>query len=146
MKLTIKDREYEICDKCGSFMSNPRCLACFPLTGSEEWIIPELRKYYPISGQVTENTVGRPPKLVKHHILEYFFKSATLMRHNQYLNVPDRFMMNVTQFLHGRKVKNISLHAHIFEGNEEMEALLDTPDKLLEMIPARLYELFEYKG
>lgn len=145
MKLEILGRNYEICGVCGTFISSPRCLACSPLTGNEEWIDDRLKQYYQQStSQEVVKDRGRPVTVVRHHILEYFFTRKSLIECGQYFNVPDRFILEVKTRDHFRRLEGISLHSYIYEKDEEMKELLRTnPDYFLKWIPERLYELFK---
>lgn len=149
MKLKISGRDYEVCDRCGTFISNPRCLSCFPLVGNEEWIIESLREYYKkdecriIEEDITKRTHRRPIAPVRHHLLEYFFKRETLIEYGQYYDVPDRFILKVKAREHHRRIGDVILHAYIWEGDQDMKnKLRSDPDYFLERIPKYIYDLF----
>ena len=48
MKLVINNKEYTICDSCGTFKSSERCYNCHQLRAGELDVCDQLREYYGI--------------------------------------------------------------------------------------------------
>ena len=172
MKLKIGNRIYEICDKCGSFISSPRCLSCNPIKGDEEWVLPEIKNYYeeklnedrikmetssnkndevaiPILESINDYTPlrRRLPEVQYHHLLEYFYTAEVLKRFGLYYGVDKKYLLCVRTRDHHRMINGLKLHANLYgnDSNGEMCARLSDPEKLLAKIPANVIQTFLYQ-
>ena len=59
MKLMINDKEYTVCDNCGTFKSSDRCYNCRPLTTGDLDVCDQLRQYYRIPNKSSQALPGK---------------------------------------------------------------------------------------
>lgn len=67
MKLVINDKEYNVCDSCGTFKSSNRCYNCRLLIPGDLDVCDQLRQYYRIP---IENNQTLPVKLNKRRFID----------------------------------------------------------------------------
>ena len=139
MKMIIKNKEYAVCDKCQSFISSPRCYSCYPLQQGDLDCCEQLREYYNIPPKPFND------KLIKHHLLQYYFTRKTLIEMGLYYNVPEWQLLQVKISNHNRTIGTMKLHEHKLESCKELymnmsdEFILNLIDK----IPQELIESFK---
>lgn len=139
IKTEINGRIYNVCAECGAFVSNPRCLSCTQLSSSDGFLVKELKPYY--KGVLPKR---EPAVLIRHHLLEYFFPSETLVRHNRYENVSDDEILIVRGRDHRRIIRGYRLH----QAEMADERLLDSDSgvkELLSRIPIEVIGIFSVK-
>lgn len=100
--MKINDKEYLLCDCCGSFKSSERCYNCKPLQASDTNICDELKPYYEIQN---EQKIFK----VKHHLLEYYFTCEQLIELGLYYNVLDWQILVTDNLKHSKSIKRIQI-------------------------------------
>lgn len=155
MKLLTNDKEYEVCDNCGTFKSSERCYNCHPLQAGDLDVCDKLRQYYGIPNKVIkekkqpikkEHWVSRDPnKVIKHHLLEYYFTEHQLRKLGLYDNVPDWQLLETPAYKHHRTIDGLKLHLHKFNGTWERYTTLTEPQirELINNIPKQVIETFK---
>lgn len=165
MKLVINNKEYAVCDSCGTFKSGERCYNCHPLTAGDLDVCDQLRQYYGIPNKVIKEkiqpirkelmwnkpirkepwTETDPNKIVKHHLLQYYFTSDQLDKMGLYYNVPDWQLLETTAYKHHRTINGLKLHLHKFNGTWERYKTLTEPQirELINNIPKAVIETFK---
>jgi len=140
MQITSNDKIYEVCDRCGSFKSSNRCYFCKPLENGDLDVHDKLRRYY---GIYPKTDIHK--RIVKHHLLEYYFTQQTLMEFGLYFNVPEWQLLEVTSSKHHRIIRNMQLHSHLFEGTKEYYKNMTEQDirKLIDGIPKEVIDTFK---
>lgn len=63
MKIVINNKEYEICDSCGTFKSSERCYNCHPLREGDLDVCGQLREYYGLPAKSCSKEAHRAPDL-----------------------------------------------------------------------------------
>lgn len=155
MKLVINNREYAVCDSCGTFKSGERCYNCHPLTEGDLDVCDQLRQYYGIPAKPVKEkkqpirkepwTDRDPNKIVKHHLLEYYFTQNQLDKMGLYYNVPDWQLLETPAYKHHRTINGLKLHLHKFNGTWERYKTLTEPQirELIDAIPKQVIETFQ---
>lgn len=139
-KIELNGKTYTICERCGAFASNPRCLTCEPLKVSDDFMIDALRKYYP--REVQEQNKRRNPLTIKHHLLEYFFDRDTLRANRRYDEASDREILVVRLRDHHRVIHGYKLHK-VQYADESLLSTYDGITELLSRIPEEVIKLFK---
>ena len=139
MKLLINDKEYTVCDNCGTFKSSERCYNCHPLQAGDLDVCDHLRQYYGI--------VAKPNKddPIKHHLLEYYFTKKQLVEMGLYDKVPDWQLLETTKDKHHKRIGRYRLHEHQLSDNwEKYKTLTETQIReLINNIPKQVIEVFK---
>lgn len=155
MKLVINNKEYSVCDSCGTFKSSERCYNCHPLSAGELDVCDQLREYYGIPTKVIKEkkesikketwVIRDPNKIIKHHLLEYYFTSDQLNSLGLYENAPDWQLLETTAYKHHRTINGLKLHLHKFNGTWERYKTLTEPQirELINNIPKAVIETFK---
>ena len=155
MKLVINDKEYAVCDSCGAFKSSERCYNCHPLKTGDLDVCYQLREYYGIPTKVIKEKKQpiikepwvklNPNKIIKHHLLEYYFTQNQLIKLGLYYNVPDWQLLETTAYKHHRTIDSLKLHLHKFNGTwERYKTLTETQIReLINNIPKAVIETFK---
>jgi hypothetical protein len=155
MKLVINDKEYTVCDNCGTFKSSDRCYNCRPLIPGDLDVCYQLRQYYGIPTKTVKEKkqlLRKKPwtntdqnKLIKHHLLEYYFTKNQLEQMNLYNNVPDWQLLETTAYKHHRKINGYKLHLYKFKGTWERYKTLTESQirELINNIPKAVIETFK---
>lgn len=139
MKIVINDKEYDVCDSCGAFKSSERCYNCHPLQDGDLEVCEQLRPYYGIW------SIPNNEKLIKHHLLEYYFTKKQLMEMGLYYNVPEWQMLETTYEKHWKRIGKYRLHEHQLSDNWEQYKGLTEPQirELINNIPKQILEIFK---
>lgn len=155
MKLVINNKEYAVCDSCGTFKSSERCYNCHPLKTGDLDVCDQLREYYGIPIKVMKEkkqpirkepwTDTDPNKVIKHHLLEYYFTRKQLLKMGLYNNAPDWQLLETTAYKHHRIIKGLKLHLYKFNGTwERYKTLTETQIReLINNIPKAVIETFK---
>ena len=155
MKLVINNKEYAVCDSCGAFKSSERCYNCHPLMAGDLDVCDQLREYYGIPNKVIKEkkepikketwVIRDPNKIIKHHLLEYYFTSDQLNTLGLYENAPDWQLLETTAYKHHRTINGLKLHLHKFNGTWERYKTLTEPQirDLINNIPKAVIETFK---
>lgn len=155
MKLVINNKEYAVCDSCGTFKSSERCYNCHPLSEGDLDVCDQLREYYGIPTKVIKEkkepikkepwVIRDPNKIIKHHLLEYYFTQKQLRKLGLYDNVPDWQLLETTAYKHHRTINGLKLHLHKFNGTWERYKTLTEPQirELINNIPKAVIETFK---
>lgn len=155
MKLVINNKEYAVCDSCGTFKSSERCYNCHPLSEGDLDVCDQLREYYGIPTKVIKEkkepikkepwVIRDPNKIIKHHLLEYYFTQKQLRKLGLYDNVPDWQLLETTAYKHHRTINGLKLHLHKFNGTWERYKTLTEPQirELINNIPKAIIETFK---
>ena len=155
MKLVINDKEYTVCDSCGTFNSSERCYNCHPLKTGDLDVCDQLREYYGIPIKIMKEkkqpitkepwTDTDPNKVIKHHLLEYYFTGKQLLKMGLYNNAPNWQLLETTAYKHNRTINGLKLHLHKFNGTWERYKTLTEPQirELINNIPKEVIETFK---
>lgn len=155
MKLVINNKEYAVCDSCGTFKSSERCYNCHPLQPGDLDVCDQLRQYYGVPNKVIKEkkepikketwVIRDPNKTIKHHLLEYYFTSDQLNSLGLYENAPDWQLLETTAYKHHRTINGLKLHLHKFNGTWERYKTLTEPQirELINNIPKAVIETFQ---
>ena len=155
MKIVINNKEYAVCDSCGTFKSSERCYNCHPLREGDLDVCDKLREYYGIPNKVIKEkkepikketwVIRDPNKIIKHHLLEYYFTSDQLNSLGLYENAPDWQLLETTAYKHNRIINGLKLHLHKFNGTWERYKTLTEPQirELINNIPKAVIETFK---
>lgn len=155
MKLVTNNKEYEVCDSCGTFKSGERCYNCHPLTAGDLDVCDQLRQYYGIPNKVIKEkkqpirkepwTETDPNKIVKHHLLQYYFTGKQLVQMGLYHNAPDWQLLETTAYKHQRTINGLKLHLYKFKGTWERYKNITEPQirELINNIPKEVIETFK---
>lgn len=140
MQITSNEKTYDVCDKCGSFKSTSRCYFCKPLQKGDLDVHDKLRRYYGIYQKPNNNT-----RIVKHHLLEYYFTQKTLIEFGLYSNVPEWQLLETTASKHHRIIEHRQLHMYLLEGTKELFKNMTEQDirKLINDIPKEVIDIFK---
>ena len=139
MKLVINNKEYAVCDNCGTFKSSERCYNCRPLQSGDLDVCDQLRQYYGVVPKPTKD------KLIKHHLLEYYFTQNQLVKMGLYYNVPDWQLLETTYDKHWTRIGKYKLHEHQLSDSWEQYKSLTEPQlrELINNIPKEVIETFK---
>ena len=155
MKLVINNKEYAVCDSCGTFKSSERCYNCHPLKTGDLDVCEQLREYYGIPNKVIKEkkqpirkepwTETDPNKTVKHHLLEYYFTGKQLVKMGLYNNAPDWQLLETTAYKHNRVINGLKLHLYKFNGTWERYKDITEQQirELINAIPKAVIETFQ---
>lgn len=147
--------DYKICEKCGCFKSSERCYNCDPLKTGDLDCCDQLREYYGIPNKVIKEKkpVLRkkhwintdPNKIIKHHLLEYYFTKKQLDKMGLYHNAPDWQLLETTYYKHHRTINGLKLHLHKLNGTWERYKNITEPQirELINNIPKQVIETFK---
>lgn len=139
MKLVINNKEYAVCDSCGTFKSGERCYNCHPLRAGDLDVCDQLRQYYGVVPKPNKD------KTIKHHLLEYYFTQNQLIKMGLYYNVPDWQLLETTYNKHWKRIGKYKLHEHQLSDNWEQYKSLTEPRirELINAIPKQVIEVFK---
>lgn len=112
--------------------------------GEEPTVLPGTSKY----GNPYINTKKRefdPNKIIKHHLLEYYFTGIQLKRMGMYDNVPDWQLLSVKNEIHHRTVNGLKLHKWKYKDQwQNYKNLTETQIRaLINQIPQELINTFK---